>query len=384
MSVPTSARIVKAVSVAAGLWLSIVFAMQFSPALAQTSPCQLPQRIQFASGSYSGTVSGQVSTGCPVATYVLRALGGQRMIINLIGQAPITFSGTITYPNGASYAISPTTSGAGSSFDSGLPVTGDYTIRLQQNGQGQNYYAMTTTVLYQSGGDTGSYCYASVQRIQFAPGSYSGMVSGQVSTGCPVATYVLRALGGQRMIVNLIGQSPITFSGTITYPNGASYAIGATTSSAGSSFDSGLPVTGDYTIRLQQSGQGQNYYAMTTTVLYQSSSYCGASAQRIQFAPGSYSGTVSGQISTGCPVATYVLRALGGQRMIINLIGQAPITFSGTITYPNGASYAISPTTSGAGSSFDSGLPVTGDYIIRLQQSGQGQNTYTLTTTVIN
>lgn len=228
-----------------------------------TNPCtSAVQRIRFAAGAVSGTVSGAISAACNPSNYVLRALAGQRMIINLQGQGPL--AGVVRFPDGSAYNFAIAANAAGISFDRGLPLTGDYAISIStQNLSVPSSYVMTVTVVNQTGG-TPVPCDMSTRRIQFAAGAYSATVSGYSSLACPRASYVLRARAGQRMVVSVSSGGPMI--GMVIVPNGGLQSGYANTAAV---FDSILPVTGDYTIQLEQDTRyagWEGQYSMTVSV----------------------------------------------------------------------------------------------------------------------
>lgn len=211
-----------------------------------SNPCtNAAQRIRFAPGAVAETVSGSLGVSCNPKTFVLRALAGQRMLINLQGQGPL--AGVVRFPNGVAYPFAIATNPAGISFDSGLPLTGDYAISISTQNLGvPSSYVMTVTVVNQSGGIPAP-CDNSTRRIQFPLGSYNATVTGFSSLACPRASYVLWARRGQRMIVSVTSGGPMV--GMVIVPNGGLQSGYANTAAL---FDAVLPVTGDYTLRLEQ------------------------------------------------------------------------------------------------------------------------------------
>jgi hypothetical protein len=214
--------------------------------------------------------------------------------------------------------------------------------------------------------DTGANpCTGAVQRIQFAPGAIAGTVNGSLNASCNPANYVLRALAGQRMTINLQGQGPL--AGVVRFPDGTSYNFAIAASPTGISFNSGLPSTGDYAISIStQNPNVPSSYVMTITVVNQSAATpapCPTTAQRIQFPLGSYNATVTGVSSLACPRANYVLWARRGQRMIVTVRSGGPMI--GIVIVPNGGLQSGSSNTAAI---FDSILPVTGEYAIQVEQ----------------
>jgi len=95
-------------------------------------------------------------------------------------------------------------------------------------------------------------CDTSLHRIRFAPGAYGATVNGTLSTVCPSKWYVLRALRGQRMRVQIIGRGPT--AGVVYFPGG-----GQDGGPGGVIFDGTLPRTGDYRIKAMESTMGNRW-----------------------------------------------------------------------------------------------------------------------------
>jgi hypothetical protein len=95
--------------------------------------------------------------------------------------------------------------------------------------------------------------------------------------------------------------------------------------------------------------------------------------QRIQFAPGTDSATVSGSIAPGT-TASYVLRASAGQTMNVSL-GPDQFAALTTIYGPDGDVVGAGHTTATAT------MPSTGDYVVEIGNTGT-TNGFTLTVTI--
>ncbi len=102
-----------------------------------------------------------------------------------------------------------------------------------------------------------------------------------------------------------------------------------------------------------------------------------AGAERITFAPGASSATVSGGVSAIAP-KRYVLRALLGQAMIVNLQADNVLAHVAIIA-PTGVYI-------GGGEShitdWRGNLPLDGDYVIEIKNAGDGLSNFTLTVAV--
>ncbi len=95
------------------------------------TPLPQPQRIQFAAGSSSATVSGTSSQIVP-GRYVLRAAAGQMMSVNVVSDVSYN-SLLIRHPNGT---VLGETSLYPLNWSGRLPVSGDYYIEIFHNGTG--------------------------------------------------------------------------------------------------------------------------------------------------------------------------------------------------------------------------------------------------------
>ena len=194
------------------------------------------------------------------------------------------------------------------------------------------------------------------QRIQFAPGTDQGSVSGTFSEG-EVDNFVLRAGAGQTMFVS-VAPSEAGASVAVYDPNGTQIAGPP---EPGADFSVTLPATGDYTITV---GPGRSEVsAYTLTVRIPAATSSPSSPQRIRFAPGTDNATVQGSIAPGTS-ARYVLRAGAGQTMTVS-IGPDNFAALTTIFGPNGDVVGAGHTLTTAN------LPATGDYIVEVGNTGQ-------------
>jgi predicted small secreted protein len=148
-----------------------------------------PQRIQFASGATSATVTGQVAAyGADV--YVLRALGGQTMTADLLSPA----SDVLLEIWGQDGTVLKRHVDGETTWTGVLPSTQDYFVKVVSFGSAVSY-ALTVTI--PPAGEP------EPVRIQFAAGAISATVTGQVAAyGADI--YVLQAMAGQTMSVDLL------------------------------------------------------------------------------------------------------------------------------------------------------------------------------------
>lgn len=198
-------------------------------------------------------------------------------------------------------------------------------------------------------------------RIRFASGATSATVEGQIQPNQRL-DYVLRALQGQTMLVNVYTPNNDVFLGV----TGLSDGVPLLRPSAGSAAFSGvLPGTQDYRISLVSSAQASNY---TLQVIVPA---------RIQFAKGAISAQVNGFLQ-GREVNFYLLRALAGQTMTVNILSPANDIFLTIYGMQDGSPLVRSVM---GQTSWTGVLPATQDYMIEAVSTGASAN-YTLQTIV--
>jgi hypothetical protein len=206
-----------------------------------------PQRLQFAPGSTSLTVSGQLAPSGS-AQYILNAQAGQTMSIHLAfteGQAILVVWGQDGNVLLSDHAEA-------SDFRMSLPTSQDYNIQVNGSPAGNTAYQMTVDIPTASSG---------TQRIQFPAGSTSVTLPGQLpASGSD--QYVLQASAGQTMSIDL------TFSEgrAILVVWGADGEVLLSDHAEASSFQRVLPKTQDYNITVKGRPEGNTSYQMTITI----------------------------------------------------------------------------------------------------------------------
>lgn len=350
------------------LLLALGAAVPAAPALAQGI-----ERINFPPGATSVNVSGNLDNGA-AKQYVLRASAGQLMTIS---------AAWVAYPYQVS-VISPSSqllgvADAGASWSGTLPVTGDYVLIVQPGVSNARVYYNFVLSITGSTSPTATpqptTAPPNVQRIQFAPGATSATVYGTLYPN-QQQQYVLRAMAGQSMTVVTSSTGP--FRLVISGADGTSLG----TINANQSLTVYLPRTQDYYLVLvPTSGAAANYTLQVTVV--------GSAppptptpvkpppAQRISFAPGAVSATVSGYADAGRP-ASYVLRAMAGQDMTVQIYGSGP--FNATLT---GADGTFLGSANSQGTIY-ARLPRTQDYYITVSvPSGAPAFNFSMVVTVV-
>lgn len=205
------------------------------------------QRIRFATGAESATLTGNLAPS-ESHLYVLRALAGQTMNVNLTfteGQAILVVwgeDGDVLLSDHAEV----------SNFERALPTTQDYYIQVKGRPDGNTAYTMTVTVPGIPAG---------VERIAFPAGSSSATVTGQLSASGS-HQYVLEAQAGQMMNIN----TTFTEGMAILVVWGADGDVLLSDHAETPTFQGVLRTTQDYYILLKGRPDGSTSYAMTITI----------------------------------------------------------------------------------------------------------------------
>ena len=312
------------------------------------TPTPTPIRIQFAPGSVSATVPGQIVRSQPDGVeigqaYVLRALAGQTMEVR------------ISSPH----------------HDVLLEIVGADGVPLKRYVDGrsdwrgtllitQDYYIYPISV----GGSTSFELYVWVSplqppgpiRIQFAPGATSATVRGQIARTQPGDAefgreYIVRVLGSQTMEVRITSPHDDVLL-SIRSADGMPikrYIDGR------ADWRGVIPSTQDYIITPVSVGGSTDFEVYV---------WIGAISLpppvRVQFASGATSATVHGTLGAN-EAARYVLRARAGQMMEVHALpsGGIAIAVSGQDgsfwSAPAGVDHLMIPS-----------LPRTQDYVITL------------------
>jgi hypothetical protein len=202
------------------------------------------------------------------------------------------------------------------------------------------------------------------EQISFAPGSTTATVTGSLpASGSD--RFVLRAFAGQTMNVDL----SFSEGRAILIVWGADGTVLLTDHAEVSSFQGVLPTTQDYFIKVQGRPDRSTTYSITVSIPSISTG-----AERLEFASGFTSATVTGQL-TGSEANQYVLHAMAGQtisvdtsftegRAILEVWGQ-----DGTVLLTDHAEVSI----------FQRVLPDTQDYYILVRGRPEGNTTYSMT-----
>jgi hypothetical protein len=236
-----------------------------------------------------------------------------------------------------------------------LPADGDYQI-IVRSPQGDANYSLTVSIT------TPPPPQGITERIEFAPGETSATLSNTVRQGTR-DTYLLQAQGNQTLSAQLTSTE-----------NNASFQVvapdGTTLVEETTNWQGELPADGDYQI-IVRSPQGDANYSLTVSITTPPPPQ--GITERIQFAPGETSATLSNTVARDVS-NTYLLRAALNQTLSVNLTStQNDAVFR--IVAPDGTTL-VQETRNWQGT-----LPASGDYrvIVRSQRGGAS---YTLNVSI--
>jgi hypothetical protein len=203
----------------------------------------------------------------------------------------------------------------------------------------------------------------SLTRINFAPGTTSAAVTGSLAPG-GVQSYVLGAGYNQVMMVGVSSADSKMVLQIHGYSDGTYQAV---FSSALVYWQGYLPRTQDYIVEVYNSGANTEAYTLSIEI-----------PARIQFALGSYSGSVFG-LGTAAQKISYSLWARAGQTMTATLYSPTGTVYLNISGFSGGQSLVAS---SSAQTTWTAVLPQSQDYIVDAVQGGTYVN-FTLTVTII-
>lgn len=304
-------------------------------------------RIQFEPGATSAAVSGSIEQN-GVERYVLRASAGQMMDVSITSLN----SDVLIDVWGADGTVLKRHADGRAYWRGELPSTQDYFIEAVSVGDETDY---TLTVIIRA-------------RIQFEPGATSATVTGHIGQN-DIHHYVLRASAGQTMEVIITSPNNdvlLTVWGADGVPL-KRYVDGSPV------WRGELPSTQDYFIDAVSVGE-ETDYELTVMI-----SALESEPTRIQFEPGATSATIEGRLEQPGDSDRYVLRAMRGQRMVVQVTS---------------AEWAVGIEVEGEDGSFWSvpfvesaltieELPATQDYVITLTTAATaGATNYTMSVSI--
>ena len=202
------------------------------------------------------------------------------------------------------------------------------------------------------------------QRIVFGPGATSAALSGNLAAS-ESDLYVLRALAGQTMSVNLA----FTEGQAILVLSGEEGEVLLSDHAEVSGVERVLPTTQDYYIQVKGRPDGNTAYTMTLSI-----PSIPAGVERITFSPGASSATRTGQLNASGS-RQYVLQAQAGQTMQID----TAFTEGMAILAVWGADGNVLLSDHAEASTFQQTLPTTQDYYVLVKGRPDGSTSYTMT-----
>ena len=344
-----------------------------TPLPTPTPPPGATQRINFATGATNATVTGRID-GVEVDTFLVNARAGQFMQTWVTSPTNDLFL-TVVSPSGSPLARA---QAGAKSFSGTLPENGDYRLSVSSpSGTAHSNYSLFVSITGSTSGGGGS----TTQRISFAAGATSATVTGRID-GTEIDNFLLNARAGQVMQVSVSSAANDLFL-SVTSPGGTPLVRAE---SGAQSFNGTLPENGDYRLTvLSTSGTAHSNYTLFVSVTGSGSSpaptptQASSTTQRINFAPGATSASVTGSVDGGS-TRTYLVNAQEGQRMQIAVTSSANNVYL-TVTTPSGATMISAEL---GQTSLDRFLPESGDYRITAStQPGTALTNFTLYVTII-
>jgi hypothetical protein len=203
------------------------------------------QPIQFAPGATEAEVQGQLAAN-GIASYSISAQAGQAMALSLSSNSN---SARIAVLAPTGIPLPPQRGNPEGTYWQGtLPANGTYLVQvLAGNAAPTANFSLNVTIPV---------------RINFAPGAVSASVQGTTNNG-RIVTYLLKAMQGQTMTVNLT--APPNSAGITIYGMDDGQPLIRAQSGA-TTFTGQLPATQDYVIQVVPFGNTQVNFTLDVTV----------------------------------------------------------------------------------------------------------------------
>jgi hypothetical protein len=210
------------------------------------------------------------------------------------------------------------------------------------------------------------------KRINFAPGAISATRTGVLTMG-GMDRYVLKINNGQTLTVSAASGN----NNVILVIFGKDGTVLLSDHVDASSWSGVVPSTQDYYIDVRAIDGTSANYTLTVTIPPEPPSPPHPTIQRIRFAPGTISATVSGQVVPGGN-NEYVLKASANQQMLVSTSAEEQAVGISVV----GADGTVLQSPMGGLSNFSGELPSTQDYFITVSIQGDGFADYSMTVTV--
>jgi hypothetical protein len=210
------------------------------------------------------------------------------------------------------------------------------------------------------------------KRISFPAGGITATRTGVLTMG-GMDRYVIKANGGQTMNVSAASGN----NNVILIIFGKDGAVLISDHADASSWSGVLPSTQDYYIDVRAIDGTSANYTLTVTIPPEPPAPPHPQIQRVRFAPGTISATVSGQVVPG-GANEYVLKASANQQMLVSTQAKEQAVGISVV----GADGTVLQSPMGGLPNFSGELPSTQDYFITVAIEGEGFADYTMTITV--
>lgn len=301
-------------------------------------------RIQFPAGATSVSLINQSVGANGVSEYVLNAMEGQLMSVQVVSASPLYLT-IFGAEDGAVFARSDFKQSA---WMGELTETQDYIIQVVNPG-GAAVYTLNVTI---------------PAWVVFQRGATMAAVNGQIGVNQTVE-YVLEVNAGQTLSTGVYSDNHSVFVGVSAVDGTVYQKVDALQSG----WTGKAPQTQRYIVQLVNTG-GATWYNVQVAV-----------PALIQFPPGSTSIRIQGFVSACC-MNTYILNARAGQTMTVTITSphtQVGLTISGADGIPY-KRYEIAPTNTWSGV-----LPTTQEYTLSaIPLGGMDGVNYTLDISIVN
>lgn len=208
------------------------------------------------------------------------------------------------------------------------------------------------------------------ERISFAPGAVSAARSGSIQPG-ETRDYILRALAGQTMTIDLRSADMSANFAVTGVSDGQPYKRMVNEDRLWSMV---IPVTQDYLISIMTTAPTDYSLSVLIPSAAATPTSTPAAPQRITFAPGASSATLTGTLPPNGE-QSYLLRAVVGQTMFVALASPGDMANFSVSGYNSGQ--MLKPLSDPA-RSWSGRLPGTQDYLVTVVNSSGGSLGYTL------
>ena len=326
-------------------------------------PPEQARRIVFDPGATSATIDDSVAAG-EVDLFVLQALAGQTMSVNL--QSPKGSAVLAIW--GADGTVLISDHAGARDWTGQLPSTQDYYISVSAVAGTSTVYTLYVDISPLPNPTPGP----QPIRIEFAPGTDTASVGGSVPPG-GVTHYVIRALTGQTMSVNIVSAT----GNVILAIWGADGTVLISDHAGATSWSGQLPLTQDYYIDVISAGGTTANFTLQVIIPPQPGPGPEPPTKRIIFAPGSVSAIEQGTVDPSS-FMRYLAAAMAGQTMTVDVSSPQ----GDVVLVIWGADGTVLLSDHAGATSWSGVLPASQDYIIDVKPMGVAPTIFTLQVTI--